>query len=249
MSGRDRVGALSDDLPLDRPYGDDLVDRARADALGKDHRRQGEVRIGRRRPWGRLAVLAFAVVLAGSYLATLAQVVHTGGSHGAEPSDAIIVMGAAQYDGRPSPQLAARLDHVVSLWEEGAAPLVVVTGGKQPGDRFTEAEASSGYLREAGVPGDAIVEVGLGATTYESVEAAAPTMVAHGIRSVALVTDPYHALRSRLIVEEHGFEVDVAATPTSVVTGWNGWQRRLAEAGGVVLGRVIGFDRLTDLTG
>ena len=66
-------------------------------------------------------------------------------------------MGAAQYDGEPSPQLAARLDHVVELWPQGVAPLVVVTGGNRPGDRFTEAQASAAYLTERGVPADAIV--------------------------------------------------------------------------------------------
>jgi uncharacterized SAM-binding protein YcdF (DUF218 family) len=183
------------------------------------------------------------------YLVTLAQLVHTGGEHDAEPSDAIIVMGAAQYDGRPSPQLAARLDHVVSLWGEGVAPVVVVTGGKRPGDRFTEAEASSRYLVDAGIPAGAIIEVREGATTHESVEAAAPVMAERGIGSVVLVTDPYHALRSRLIVEAEGFAVDVAATPDTVVTGWNAWRRQAAEAAGVAVGRIIGFDRLSDLTG
>jgi uncharacterized SAM-binding protein YcdF (DUF218 family) len=177
------------------------------------------------------------------------QVVHTGSSHDADPVDAIVVMGAAQYDGRPSPQLAARLDHVVTLWEDGVAPTVVVTGGKQPGDRFTEAEASSLYLVDRGVPVEAIVEVGEGATTYESIAAAAPVMEAMGAESVALVTDPYHALRSRLIVEDAGFDVDVATTPTSVVTGWTSLRRQVGEAGGVAVGRLIGFDRLSELTG
>ncbi|MFP5489353.1 MAG: YdcF family protein, partial [Acidimicrobiia bacterium] len=145
--------------------------------------------------------------------------------------------------------LAARLDHVVTLWEDGVAPLVVVTGGTQPGDRFTEAEASARYLVDAGVPEGAIVEVGEGSSTIESVEAAAPAMAAAGIESVALVTDPYHALRSRLIVEAEGFDVDVASTPTSVVTGGAEWRRRFGEAGGVAVGRIIGFDRLSELTG
>lgn len=240
---------MSDDLPLDRPPGDDLVDRARADALGKDHRHHGEVRRGRGVRWGLLARLGIAGLLGSYYLVTLAQVVRTGGEHDAAPSDAIVVMGAAQYDGRPSPQLAARLDHVVTLWNDGVAPVVVVTGGNRPGDRFTEAEASARYLRDLGVPGEAIIEVGVGATTHESVEAAAPVMAARGIGSVVLVTDPYHALRSRLIVEGEGFEADVAATPESVVTGWSAWRRNLQEAAGVALGRVIGFDRLSDLTG
>lgn len=207
------------------------------------------MRVGRRPRWGVVVPLAVVGLLVAYYLLTLAQVVHTGRQHDSGPTDAIIVMGAAQYDGRPSPQLAARLDHVVTLWEQGVAPIVVVTGGKQPGDRFTEAEASARYLADAGIPAGAILEVGEGATTYESVEAAAPVMAARGIDSVALVTDPYHALRSRLIVESEGCDADVATTPTSVVTGSNAVRRHLEEAAGVALGRIIGFDRLSDLTG
>lgn len=240
---------VSQDLPLDRPAGDDLVDRARADALGKDYRHRGRVSVGRTRRGWLLVPLVLAGLGLTYYLFTLGQVVRTGGEHEAGPSDAILVMGAAQYDGRPSPQLAARLDHVVTLWGDGVAPLVVVTGGNQPGDRFTEAEASTRYLADAGVPVDAIVEVGAGSSTIESVEAAAPVMRAVGVESVALVTDPYHALRSRLIVEAEGFDVDVAVTPTSVVTGGSEWRRRLGEAAGVAIGRIIGFDRLSDLTG
>lgn len=239
---------MSDDLHLDRPLGDDVVDRSRADALTKDHRARGEVRIGRRRVWWLLPV-ALLGLLAAYYLATLAHVVHTGRQHDSGLTDAIIVMGAAQYDGRPSPQLAARLDHVVTLWEQGVAPLVVVTGGNQPGDRFTEAEASARYLVDRGVPSEVIVEVGEGATTLESVEAAAPIIAGRGIDSLTLVTDPHHGLRSRLIVEREGFDVDVATTPTSVVTGSRAIRRHLIEAGGVALGRIIGFDRLSDLTG
>jgi uncharacterized SAM-binding protein YcdF (DUF218 family) len=98
------------------------------------------------------------------------------------------------------------------------------------------------------VPESAIVEVGEGSTTHESVAAAAPVMRGLGIESVALVTDPYHALRSRLIVEDAGFDVDVAATPSSVVSGWTSFRRSVLEAGGVALGRIIGFDRLSDVT-
>lgn len=203
------------------------------------------VAVGARRGW-RIGVALVALLVAYP-LFTFAQVVQTGRSHGADRADAIIVMGAAQYDGRPSPQLAARLDHVVTLWNEGVADTVVVTGGNVPGDRFTEAEASARYLVDRGVPGAAIIEVGVGSSTHESVEAAAPILAANGIDRVALVTDPYHALRSRLIVEDNGFDVDVAATPTSVVTGWGSVQRHVTEAGGVAIGRVIGFHRLSDL--
>ena len=237
---------MAHDDPLEASRNGDLVDRQGADALRS--RNGGTVRVGRTGRWVRAGVVTTVVVVGVYVVATLLQVVQTGRSHGAGPADAIVVMGAAQSDGRPSPQLAARLDHVVELWDAGVAPTVVVTGGNLPGDRFTEAEASARYLVERGVPESAIVEVGEGSTTLESVEAAAPAMVARGVRSVALVTDPYHSLRSRLIVEGVGFDVDVAATDTTVVTGWPAFRRNVSEAGGVALGRVIGFDRLSDLT-
>ncbi|MGA1076766.1 MAG: YdcF family protein [Ilumatobacteraceae bacterium] len=204
-----------------------------------------------RRSGRRILVVAGALgaLLLGWFVVTWVQVARVGADHDAGPVDAIVVMGAAQYDGRPSPQLAARLDHVVTLWSEGVAPVGVVTGGRRPGDRFTEAEASSRYLVDAGVPVDSIVEVGAGASTFESVAAARPLMEDLGIGSVAMVTDPYHALRARLILSDAGVEVDVASTPVSVVSGWTARRREVVEAAGVMIGRVIGFDRLTELAG
>ncbi len=229
--------------PQYEPY-DDIVDRSPADAVVR-----ARAPIWRRR---RTWVGLVAALVVGSFLyyaVTLAQVVQTGRSHSAAPADAIVVMGAAQYDGRPSPQLAERLDHVLTLWNQGAAPLVMVTGGKQPADRFTEAEASRRYLVDRGIPDSAIVAETEGRTTHESLEAAAPMLIERGATSVVLVTDPYHSLRSRLIAEDLGLDVDVAATPTSVVSGWGSVRHHLEEAAGVALGRIIGFDRLADLTG
>ena len=168
----------------------------------------------------------------------------TGRSDHAGPVDAIVVMGAAQYDGRPSPQLAARLDHVVELWPEGRAGLVVVTGGKRPGDRFTEAEASAAYLEEHGVPASAIVLEDQGTSSYESLQGVAALLDERGLDEVLIVTDPYHALRSRLIAEEVGLDAHVSPTPTSVVHGGEQTVRELQEAAGVALGRLIGFDRI-----
>jgi uncharacterized SAM-binding protein YcdF (DUF218 family) len=188
------------------------------------------------------------VVLGVGYLAfSFWQVWSTGRADEARPVDAIVVMGAAQYDGRPSPQLAARLDHVVELWSEGVAPLVIVTGGKQSGDRFTEAAASAQYLADRGVPADAIVQEGAGTNTFESL-AGARRLVDPSVRSVLVVTDPYHALRSRLTAEEVGFDAFVSSTPDSVVGGVTELRRELAEAAGVALGRIIGFERLSGLT-
>lgn len=203
----------------------------------------------RRRIGRRVAQVAGMLVALGlAYLAvSFWQVWATGRSDEARPVDAIVIMGAAQYDGRPSPQLAARLDHVVDLWPEGLAPIVIVTGGNQPGDRFTEADASATYLTERGIPVDAIVLEGDGSTTWESLRNVEAQMGAT-IESVLIVTDPYHALRSRLIAESVGFEAYVSPTPTSVLSGPRELQRELGEALGVAVGRIIGFDRLSELT-
>ena len=104
-------------------------------------------RVGRRILQAGLVLLLIAV---GYSLVSFWQVWSTGRSDEARAVDAIVVMGAAQYDGRPSPQLAARLDHAVDLWNDGLAPVVIVTGGNQEGDRFTEASTSAAYLVERG---------------------------------------------------------------------------------------------------
>jgi len=204
----------------------------------------------RRASHSRRALRAFsllALAIVGYYLISLYQVWSTGRSDQANPArpvDAIVVMGAAQYDGTPSPQLAARLDHVLELWPQGIAPLVVVTGGNQPGDRFTEASASADYLTERGVPADALVEESTGRTSYESLQGVAAMLADRGAEQVLVVTDPYHSLRSRLIAQSFGLEATVSPTPTSVVTGGASFGRHLQEAAGVAVGRLIGFDQL-----
>lgn len=194
-------------------------------------------------------VLAGVVsVLAVYYLASLWLVFRTGNTDQARPVDAIVVLGVAQYDGRPSPQLAARLDHVVELWASGLAPLVVTTGGNRPGDRFTEAQAAATYLEERGVPADAIVQVG-GNTSYDSLVEARDELRERGLVEVLLVSDPYHALRIRLISQELGLTAYVSPTRTSPVRGSDAFWHELKEAAGISLGQIIGFDRLLAITG
>jgi uncharacterized SAM-binding protein YcdF (DUF218 family) len=210
----------------------------------------GPRRAGRRRWWPRVLQVAaalFALVVA-YFLFSLWQVWSTGNSDQARQVDAIVVMGAAQYDGRPSPQLEARLDHVIELWPDDVAPLIVVTGGNQPGDRFTESDASASYLIDAGIDSSSILKESEGASTYESLAAAAKLLEARGLDRVLIVTDPYHALRSRLIAEDLGLEAYTSPTSTSVVTGTKAMERQLGEAAGVAIGRIIGFERLDDLT-
>jgi uncharacterized SAM-binding protein YcdF (DUF218 family) len=193
-------------------------------------------------------VLVVGLVLAIGYgMLSFWQVWSTGRSDEARAVDAIVVLGAAQYDGRPSPQLAARLDHVVRLWDAGLAPVVVVTGGNREGDRFTEASASASYLVERGVPPAAIVQEGAGSNTFESLERAR-ALVDPSVRTVLVVTDPYHSLRSKLTAEEVGFRAYVSPTPDSVVGGATELRRELVEAAGVAVGRIIGFERLSGLT-
>ncbi len=204
----------------------------------------------KRFPWRRFRRVTYAAValLAVYYVATLWWVHSVGAGDQARPVDAIVVMGAAQYDGRPSPQLAARLDHVVELWEDGLAPLIVTTGGKLPGDRFTEAEASANYLVERGVPGDVIVQVE-GSTSFESLELARDAVHAAGAQTVLLVSDPFHSLRIRLVAQELGLTAYVSPTRTSPVGGSEAFWHELKEAAGVAVGRIIGFERLLELTG
>lgn len=222
----------------------DVVDRSTAsDVQRVDSRRPSWVkRIG-------LAFLGLVVLAAGYYAVSLAQVVMAGRSEITEPVDAIVVLGAAQYDGRPSPQLRARLDHALELWRQGLASTIMVTGGKLPDDRFTEAETSRAYLVERGVPESAIMLENEGRTTYESLAAAAPMLLDAGLPDVVLVSDSYHLKRSDLIADGLGLNGRGSAAPDSVVTGWTSLRRHLEEAAGVAVGRIIGFDRLSDITG
>lgn len=229
------------DFPTDGRGG---VDEYDGDYLSGGGRVRGK-RVGPPPPirWKRVLAISLAV-LAAYYLVTLWQVHRAGRSNTPERAEAIVVLGAAQYDGRPSPQLAARLDHAITLWQDGVATVVMVTGGKREGDRFTEAEASRRYLVDRGVPDEQILDEDVGRTTYESLESAAEVLDDEGIDEVVLVTDPYHSLRSRLIAERVGLDATLSPTPTSVVHGWTGFRRELLEAGGVAVGRIIGFDRL-----
>ena len=181
----------------------------------------------------------------------LAQVWWVGRSDQATAVDAIVVLGVAQYDGRPSPQLQARLDHALTLLQEGAAPLVITTGGNQPGDRFTEAEASANYLiKGLGIDYQAveILQENSGSTTRESLIGVRDIMQSRGLHSVLIVTDPYHSLRSRLIAQDLGLVAYVSPTRTSPLQGASAVSRHVREALGVAVAHLIGFSNLERLT-
>ena len=121
-------------------------------------------------------------------------------------ADAIVVLGAAQYNGEPSPVFKARLDHAQYLYSEGLADKVIVTGGKQKGDRLTEAEAGGLYLQESSVPPEAILAEPEGKTTYQSLKGVRRIARENGIDSALFVSDPLHSERIKRIATDLGFE-------------------------------------------
>lgn len=127
-------------------------------------------------------------------------------------SDAIVVLGASQFDGRPSAVFKARLDHAAALFEDGVAPRIVTVGGGRTGDRFTEAEAGKRYLTTKGVT--AVVAVGVGGDTLQSLKALAVVYEKEGWKSAVLVTDPWHSLRSRRMAQDLGIEAATSPTRT-----------------------------------
>jgi len=192
-----------------------------------------------------LGVAAGVLSLTAYFVVSLTQVWLTGRDDSFARSsarvDAVIVLGAAQYDGRPSPQFAARLDHALLLWQRGLVETVVVTGGKQVGDRFTEAESGREYLAERGMPAAVIQVEPRGTSTFSSLETVAQQLAN---RRVVVVSDPYHVLRARLVASELGLDADVSATRTSVIRGVDALRRNMREALGVMVGRISGFRQL-----
>ena len=184
-------------------------------------------------------VLLVVVVLVGYLAFTFVQVLLASRSDDTAKSDAIVVLGAAQYDGRPSPVLRGRLDHARELYRDGVAPRIVVTGSKQPGDRFTEAFAGFQYLRDQGVPESAITVVDDGSSSWESLAAANRVLDRQGVSTVTLVSDGYHNLRLGGISGEIG--MDGVESPS---TEGGSVGELLRETGLVALGRIIGYGRM-----
>lgn len=125
-------------------------------------------------------------------------------------ADAIVVLGAAQYDGDPSPVYRARLDHAKDLYDHGVAPRIVTIGGGKSADRTTEGAAGRDYLLSAGLPAEALVAVGTGSDTLVSLRAARTDLAARGWDDVVLVTDPGHAARASLMARDLGFDARVS---------------------------------------
>lgn len=151
--------------------------------------------------------------------------------------EAIVVLGAAQYNGRPSNVLSARLDHALALYERGLAPRIVVTGGKAEGDAYTEAETGALYLQERGVPGDAILMESEGRDTWASMQGVADVLRESNIHRILLVSDGFHLLRSELMARKLGLEAYSSAAPDSPIRQWSGAELAyvIRETGGIIV--------------
>jgi uncharacterized SAM-binding protein YcdF (DUF218 family) len=130
-------------------------------------------------------------------------------------ADAIVVMGAAQYNGRPSPLFAARLDHAIDLYHAGIAPRLIVTGGKQEGDRTTEAASAKAYAIVHGVPVEAILAEDNSRTTLQSIRGVAGLMRDEGLATAVFVSDPSHMFRVLRMASDEGIEAFGSPTRTS----------------------------------
>src|SRR5205809_528472 len=136
----------------------------------------------------------------------------------ARPAQAIVVLGAAQYAGKPSPVLRARLDHGLDLWNRHLAPLLILTGGTGAGDTTSEAAVGRNYARKHGVPDSAILVENEGRTTSESMRAVAAMLEVRGLQSALLVSDPFHMLRLRFLARRFALTPSTSPTKTSTIS-------------------------------
>lgn len=194
-----------------------------AEARARARRRAHDAAGGARRPvrkWrvARRIVVAVLALLIVGWVFTMAEIVAIGRRDEARPAAAIVVLGAAQYVGRPSPVLRARLDHAIGLWREGMAPRVIFTGGRGEGDTTSEAAVSRRYAMRRGIPDSAIVLETRGRTTRESLSGVATIMKGQARRDVILVSDPFHMLRLSILARRFGLEPLTSPTRTSPIS-------------------------------
>jgi uncharacterized SAM-binding protein YcdF (DUF218 family) len=189
--------------------------------------------------WLGLLILP-VVVVAGFLIVTAFRITRTASSEELHPADAIVVFGAAEYSGHPSPVLRARLDHALDLFHRGLAPVVITTGGAALDPTFSEGGVGRDYLMRHGVPERSLIAETQGRDTSESAERVAVIMRANGLHSCVAVSDAYHVFRIRKLLEHEGIgPVFMAPRPDS--TPHNIFQRAIAslrEATSYLLWRV-----------
>ena len=186
-----------------------------------------------------LAVPILLVVIWGSFVVAI---VDAGRRDQARSADAIIVLGAAQYEGRPSPVLKARLDHAAELWARGLAPRLIVTGGRGVGDTTSEAAVGMRYLVQRGVPADSIFMDTQGLTTSQSMVAVRRLLRTESNPTVLIVSDPFHMLRLAILARRLHMTPLLSPTRTSPISTRPGQQLRyvLAESVKAPYAMVVG---------
>src|SRR5678810_1148237 len=175
----------------------------------------------RRGNWSRLG-WSLACLMVGTWVLSFAGVIYWERRDTAQRASAIVVLGAAQYVGRPSPVLRARLDHALDLWRRGLAPRLIFTGGTGVGDTTSEAAVSRIYALKHGVPDTAILMQNEGRTTRESLAAVSAIMHARQMRTAILVSDPFHMLRLRILSSQYGVNAYTSPTKTSPISANRG---------------------------
>jgi uncharacterized SAM-binding protein YcdF (DUF218 family) len=183
------------------------------------------------RRW-KTALAVFGLIAGGSWVGTLLAVVVYGNRDTARPADAVVVLGAAQYVGHPSPVLRARLDHAIELWRRGLAPRVVLTGGTGEGDTTSEAAVGRRYVEGEGIPDSAVLLEANGRSTRESMQAVAAMMKANRMDTVILVSDAFHMLRLTVLARQFGLvALRSPATTSPISRNWKQrWEYRLSES-------------------
>src|ERR1700734_3692 len=189
-------------------------------------------------------LVAIAVVLAAAAVASLEirrisrEIEQESLVDEAQPADAIIVLGAAEYRGRPSPVLEARLNHALLLYLRGLAPRVITTGGAGGDPVFTEGSVGRTYLTQHGVPPEAVVVENEGETTAQSVAAVVEIMRRMNLRSAIVVSDGYHIFRVKKMLESSGLKVYGSPRPSVPPGEWRARWQDLKQAVGYLLWRV-----------
>ncbi|MCU1356878.1 MAG: YdcF family protein [Acidimicrobiales bacterium] len=194
------------------------------------------------RGWRRrvlFGVLALLLVFVAYIVGTFVQVWQASGRDRARPADAIVVLGAAQYNGKPSPALQLRLDHALALYHRGLADVVVVTGGKQTGDRYTEATVGYNVLRRSGVPDSAIRKEVQGRTTYESLASVSRFLHAEGREDVILISGPATSKRLSGIASAVGLHAAISPADGAPTV-----RSLIRETIAVSFGRLVGYRRM-----
>ncbi len=194
----------------------------------------------------RIVSLVVSVVVL-YFAGTFVQIWLRGHEHSIAHAQAILVFGTTEDNGKPSPELTARLDDALALYRSHRAPWVVVTGGRRPGDVFTEGGVSATYLEARGVPKSRII-VGGGSDTWQNVGTVIAQMRVHHLTSVLTVTDPFHEYRAMAIASAWGLTPNPVPVANSPTGGPSLWRYYAKETLAVGVGRLVGYGRLSSWT-